>query len=428
MWKRVALSSLMVCPAILCGQTATVNGVPNQSFSIPNQIGVFGATPQSTASFNPQTDIRVTGGTSNCDPKRLLYNWQFRYDVTVGHMVTICSPTSGSAPFQISAYYGNAATSLSGTVAVGGSFYGSAEGPNTLAWGINPGSGDVMGDGFTGRKLVPIEADTQANNPFGSYAYSSGVDSALVNNWGNSGNFPGTAFQISVNNNTASFPTALGNWLNGLSATTGALGTAGTFLNLNPAANAKPGTNYGSPVFSDIYGTYWSTRGSDAVFTHNVTAVSGTRSLTLDSMTGVALNATVTGAGIPASTIVTALDYVNNMVAISNATTTALSTSSTTFTGLWQYIHLKHQLSIGAGTDPTSLTENITMVCNAPSGCPTGMTAHLSLGAGVVLSGTLATPASSTAPCLAGDSEDDTNFHYVCVALNTWKRVALSAF
>jgi hypothetical protein len=41
---------------------------------------------------------------------------------------------------------------------------------------------------------------------------------------------------------------------------------------------------------------------------------------------------------------------------------------------------------------------------------------------------TLTTPASSSAPCSAGDFTDDANFHYVCTAPNTWKRVALSSF
>ena len=40
----------------------------------------------------------------------------------------------------------------------------------------------------------------------------------------------------------------------------------------------------------------------------------------------------------------------------------------------------------------------------------------------------LGTPASSSAPCTAGQFEDDANYHYVCVATNTWKRVALSPF
>lgn len=41
---------------------------------------------------------------------------------------------------------------------------------------------------------------------------------------------------------------------------------------------------------------------------------------------------------------------------------------------------------------------------------------------------TLRTPASSSEACSAGDFADDANFHYVCVATNTWKRVALSSF
>lgn len=42
--------------------------------------------------------------------------------------------------------------------------------------------------------------------------------------------------------------------------------------------------------------------------------------------------------------------------------------------------------------------------------------------------GQLSTPASSSAPCEAGQFMDDTQYHYVCVATNKWKRVALSAF
>ncbi|MFT8490151.1 MAG: hypothetical protein ABF672_06350 [Gluconobacter oxydans] len=40
----------------------------------------------------------------------------------------------------------------------------------------------------------------------------------------------------------------------------------------------------------------------------------------------------------------------------------------------------------------------------------------------------LSTPSSSTASCTAGDFTDDANYHYVCVADNSWKRVALSTF
>jgi hypothetical protein len=40
----------------------------------------------------------------------------------------------------------------------------------------------------------------------------------------------------------------------------------------------------------------------------------------------------------------------------------------------------------------------------------------------------LTTPASSSASCNAGQFTDDADYHYVCVANNTWKRVALSSF
>ncbi|WP_353070054.1 hypothetical protein RBB75_07485 [Tunturibacter empetritectus] len=55
---------------------------------------------------------------------------------------------------------------------------------------------------------------------------------------------------------------------------------------------------------------------------------------------------------------------------------------------------------------------------SCPSGVFTAASYHESLS----------TPASSSAPCSAGDFADDSNFHYVCTATNTWKRVALSAF
>ena len=40
----------------------------------------------------------------------------------------------------------------------------------------------------------------------------------------------------------------------------------------------------------------------------------------------------------------------------------------------------------------------------------------------------LTTPASSAATCTAGQFTDDANYHYVCTATNTWKRVALATF
>ncbi|MFT8951127.1 MAG: hypothetical protein ABF979_02540 [Gluconobacter sp.] len=41
---------------------------------------------------------------------------------------------------------------------------------------------------------------------------------------------------------------------------------------------------------------------------------------------------------------------------------------------------------------------------------------------------TLSTPSSSTADCTPGDFTDDANYHYVCVASNSWKRVELQSW
>ncbi len=45
-----------------------------------------------------------------------------------------------------------------------------------------------------------------------------------------------------------------------------------------------------------------------------------------------------------------------------------------------------------------------------------------------LLNSPLATPASSKAPCQAGDWAHDADFVYTCVAANTWKRAALSSW
>jgi hypothetical protein len=58
------------------------------------------------------------------------------------------------------------------------------------------------------------------------------------------------------------------------------------------------------------------------------------------------------------------------------------------------------------------------------TGTPTG---PAKLTAGTFIE-SLATPASSSAACVAGTFTDDASYHYVCTATNTWKRAALSTF
>lgn len=42
--------------------------------------------------------------------------------------------------------------------------------------------------------------------------------------------------------------------------------------------------------------------------------------------------------------------------------------------------------------------------------------------------GAVSAPATSSSSCVAGQWANDTNYYYVCIAANTWKRVALSSF
>jgi hypothetical protein len=45
-----------------------------------------------------------------------------------------------------------------------------------------------------------------------------------------------------------------------------------------------------------------------------------------------------------------------------------------------------------------------------------------------VLAGSLGTPASSTAACVAGATAADATYFYVCTSTDTWKRATLAAF
>jgi hypothetical protein len=88
----------------------------------------------------------------------------------------------------------------------------------------------------------------------------------------------------------------------------------------------------------------------------------------------------------------------------------------------------------GGGSDPTTWTFDVNATCDGAFYLSQGQISgqeKYSL-AGVVAStftGHLFTPASSTAiACSPGMFFDDANYHYVCVAKNTLKRVALSAF
>jgi hypothetical protein len=80
------------------------------------------------------------------------------------------------------------------------------------------------------------------------------------------------------------------------------------------------------------------------------------------------------------------------------------------------------------GTGPTNVSvakvdlTNVDLDANFPSVVSTG-----GIGA-AKFTGGLSTPQSSSAVCNPGQFWDDANYHYVCVAKNSIKRVALTDF
>ena len=81
---------------------------------------------------------------------------------------------------------------------------------------------------------------------------------------------------------------------------------------------------------------------------------------------------------------------------------------------------LKLQSSSNSGTGGVG-------VYSGGSGTPT-FVGGINIGNSGTFSEVLTTPSSSAATCTAGQFTDDANYHYVCTATNTWKRVALTTF
>jgi len=87
--------------------------------------------------------------------------------------------------------------------------------------------------------------------------------------------------------------------------------------------------------------------------------------------------------------------------------------------------------SIQMGTGATDLTIFDRAPYVIALDCQSGASNPCTFGKPVIAPSyqeTLYTPASSSATCTTGQFTDDSNYHYVCVATNTWKRVALSSF
>ncbi|UYH50904.1 hypothetical protein N5W20_07290 [Candidatus Kirkpatrickella diaphorinae] len=105
---------------------------------------------------------------------------------------------------------------------------------------------------------------------------------------------------------------------------------------------------------------------------------------------------------------------------------------------VWNPIGYHYGIGIGVGFG-TNMKYGVLIKDDGMTVAPNGLTAQADIRAtgnitsdGVVSAAAyiekLSTPASSSAPCQPGQFSDDAHYHYVCVATNNWKRVALEAF
>lgn len=105
---------------------------------------------------------------------------------------------------------------------------------------------------------------------------------------------------------------------------------------------------------------------------------------------------------------------------------------------VWNPIGLHYGIGIGVGVG-TDIKYGLLIKDNGTTVAPNGLTAQADIGttgnissdgtvSAAVFIEKLSIPASSYAPCQPGQFSDDAHYHYVCVAANEWKRVALEAF
>lgn len=123
---------------------------------------------------------------------------------------------------------------------------------------------------------------------------------------------------------------------------------------------------------------------------------------------------------------------------VMDGTTVACSYCTSGGQIVWNPIGYHYGIGIGVGFG-TNMKYGVLIKDDGMTVAPNGLTAQADIRAtgnitsdGVVSAAAflekLSTPASSSAPCQPGQFSDDAHYHYVCVATNNWKRVALEAF
>jgi hypothetical protein len=148
-------------------------------------------------------------------------------------------------------------------------------------------------------------------------------------------------------------------------------------------------------------------------------------------------SATVTPSGTTSGLVILYIDGSGNLTA---GSTVALTCSRCTYASglrsfpsnsipLFSWMLTSGAFDAAGGTDFRALLS----AKNLLSG--TGMlisetpgTSTISVDPSIVSTQVLTPPATSNAACTTGQFSTDSNYYYVCIASNTWKRVALSSF
>jgi hypothetical protein len=147
--------------------------------------------------------------------------------------------------------------------------------------------------------------------------------------------------------------------------------------------------------------------------------------------------ATVTPSGSTSGLVLLYVDSAGNLIA---GSTVALTCSGCTYVSgvtsfpsnsipLFSWTAIAGAFDAAGGTDfrafmsAKNFISGMGMLITETAGSST-----ISVDPSIVITQVLVAPATSIAPCTSGQFSTDSNYYYVCVATDTWKRVALNSF
>jgi hypothetical protein len=147
--------------------------------------------------------------------------------------------------------------------------------------------------------------------------------------------------------------------------------------------------------------------------------------------------ATVTPSGSSSGVVLLYVDGAGNLIA---GSTVALTCSGCTYVSgvtsfpsnsipLFSWTAVAGAFDTAGGTDFRALMSAKNVVAGMGMLITdTGGSSSISVDSSIVSTQVLIPPATSAATCTTGQFSIDSNYYYVCIATNTWKRVALNSF